>query len=276
MRGNLKNRKTNNNPIGIFDSGFGGLTVMSEINKILPLESLIYFGDTAHIPYGTKSKGAVIKFSKEIASFLVKNRVKLIVIACNTASAFALSILKKTFDVPIIGVIESGAEASVLASKSKNIGVIGTEGTVNSNSYINEINKISKSNVYQQACPLFVPLVEEGWISGKIADAVVKKYMAPLLKKHIDTLVLGCTHYPLLKGILRKNVDKKIVFIDSAKTVAREVVKVLRQKSLLANKNGNKFLKFYVSDNPEKFQKIGNNFFWRKINNVRKVDMEQR
>ncbi|MDR0956816.1 MAG: glutamate racemase [Endomicrobium sp.] len=276
MQRRKETKVLSNNPIGIFDSGFGGLTVMSKINKLLPLESLIYFGDTAHIPYGSKSKNAVVRFSKEIASFLIKNHVKLIVIACNTASAFALSILKRTFDVPIVGVIESGAKASVLASKSKNIGVIGTEGTVNSESYINEINKISKSNVYQQSCPLFVPLVEEGWISGKIADAVVKKYMVPLLKKHIDTLVLGCTHYPLLKGILRKNINEKIVFIDSAETVAQEIVNVLKQKSLLATNDGNKFLKFYVSDNPKKFQTIGNKFFWKKIHNVKKIDMEQR
>jgi glutamate racemase len=264
---------TADNPIGIFDSGFGGLTVMSAINKALPSESLIYFGDTAHVPYGSKSKEIVIKYSKNIASFLIEQKVKLIVIACNTASAFALTALKKTFEVPVIGVIEPGAKAALAASKNKRIGVIGTEGTVNSGSYTKEINKISKSKVYQRACPLLVSLVEEGWNSGAIADSVVKKYLKPLLNKKIDTLVLGCTHYPLLKKTLEKNVKADIVLIDSAKATAREVKDVLSKKCLFADTAGRKFLKFYVSDDPKKFQIIGNHFFPKKVRGVKEIKM---
>ncbi|OEG69962.1 glutamate racemase [Candidatus Endomicrobiellum trichonymphae] len=261
----------NNHPIGVFDSGFGGLTVMSAITEMLPLESLIYFGDTAHVPYGSKSKNIVIKYSKEITSFLMRCEVKLIVIACNTASAFALSVLQKTLRVPVIGVIEPGSKAAVYTSKNKKIGIIGTEGTISSKSYLLEINKISQSEVYQQACPLLVPLVEEGWSSGEIADSIVKKYIGPLLDKKIDTLVLGCTHYPLLREALEKNVSGNVVLIDSAKATAQEVKNILKETCLLADVKGKKFLKFYVSDNPEKFQTIGSRFFSKKISVVQKI-----
>ncbi|MDR0820366.1 MAG: glutamate racemase [Endomicrobium sp.] len=273
MRAKTKSRTINNHPIGIFDSGFGGLTVMFAITELLPLESLIYFGDTAHVPYGSKSKDIVIKYSKEITSFLMRCKVKLIVIACNTASAFALSILQKTLKVPVIGVIEPGSKVAVYASKNKKIGVIGTEGTISSKSYLREINRISKSEVYQQACPLFVPLVEEGWSSGEITDSIVKKYIEPLLDKKIDTLVLGCTHYPLLRETLEKNVGGNVVLIDSAKAVAQEVKNILKKMCLLADVKGKKFLKFYVSDNPEKFQTIGSRFFSKKISGVKKIKL---
>jgi glutamate racemase len=273
MQIRTKSRTVNNCPIGIFDSGFGGLTVMSAIAEVLPLESLIYFGDTAHVPYGSKSKNIVIKYSKEITSFLMKFKVKLIVIACNTASAFALSVLRKTLKVPVIGVIEPGSKAAVYASKNKRIGVIGTEGTVNSESYVREINKISRSEVYQQACPLFVPLVEEGWNSGEIADSIVKKYIKPLLDKKIDTLVLGCTHYPLLRETLEKNVGRGIALIDSAKATAQEVKSILKEACLLADLESRKFLKFYVSDNPKKFQAIGSRFFSKEMSSVKKIKM---
>jgi glutamate racemase len=264
---------SNNNPIGIFDSGFGGLTVMSAINKALPSENLIYFGDTAHVPYGTKSQNAILKFSKEITSFLVKNRVKLIVVACNTASALALPVLEKTLKIPIIGVIAPGARAAIDASKNFRIGIIGTEGTIGSKSYPKAINKLAKAKIYQQACPLLVPLVEEGWIDGEITDRTVKKYIKPLLAKKIDTLILGCTHYPLLKKTLERNLDKNIILVDSATCTALEVKRILDKKSLLASKNGKKYLKFYVSDNPEKFKKIGRRFFSKNIMTIKKIDL---
>jgi glutamate racemase len=273
MRAKTKRRTINNHPIGIFDSGFGGLTVMSAIIEKLPLESLIYFGDTAHVPYGSKSKNIIIKYSKEITSFLMRCEVKLIVIACNTASAFALPILQRTLRVPVIGVIEPGSKAAVYVSKNKRIGVIGTEGTIRSKSYLREINKISQSEVYQQACPLFVPLVEEGWSSGEITDSIVKKYIDPLLNKKIDTLVLGCTHYPLLRETLEKNVGRNVMLIDSAKATAQEVKNILKETCLLADMKGKKFLKFFVSDNPEKFQTIGSRFFSKKISVVKKIKM---
>jgi glutamate racemase len=263
----------NNNPIGIFDSGFGGLTVMSAINKILPYENLIYFGDTAHVPYGTKSENAIIKFSKEITFFLIKNNVKFIVVACNTASALALPVLNKIAKIPIIGVISPGARTAVGASKNLKIGIIGTEGTIGSKSYPKAISKLAKAKVYQQACPLFVPLIEEGLTNGEITDTIVKKYIKPLLSKKIDTLVLGCTHYPLLRKTLEKNLDKNIVLVDSAKSTAMEVKRILEQRSLLAPNSNKKYLKFYVSDNPEKFKKIGIRFFSKNIKNVKKIDL---
>jgi glutamate racemase len=263
----------NNKPIGIFDSGFGGLTVMSAINKILPYENLIYFGDTAHVPYGTKSQNAIIKFSKKITSFLIKSNVKLIVVACNTVSALALPVLDRIAKIPVIGVISPGAIAAVGASKNLKIGIIGTEGTIGSKSYPKAISKLAKAKIYQQACPLFVPLVEEGLTDGEITDIIIKKYIKPLLSKRIDTLVLGCTHYPLLRKALEKNLDKNIVLVDSAKSTAMEVKRILEQKSLLASKSNKKYLKFYVSDNPEKFKKIGMKFFSKSIKDVKKVDL---
>jgi glutamate racemase len=265
----------NNNPIGIFDSGFGGLTVMSAINKVLPSENLIYFGDTAHVPYGTKSQNVVIKFSKKITSFLIKNKVKLIVVACNTASALALPVLEKTLKVPVIGVITPGAKAAIKVSRNLKIGIIGTEGTIASKSYPKEISKLVTAKIYQRACPLFVPLVEEGLIDGEITDSVVKKYIKPLLGKNIDTLVLGCTHYPLLRKPLERNLDKNVILVDSAKSTALEVKRILEQKSLLAEKSGKKYLKFYVSDNPDKFKKIGRRFFSKNITDVKKIDLTE-
>ena len=273
MRIKTKNKTINNNPIGIFDSGFGGLTVMSAINEVLPLENLIYFGDTAHVPYGSKSKNIVIRYSKEITSFLAKCKVKFIVVACNTASAFALPILKRTLKMPIIGVIKPGSKAAVFASKNKKIGVIGTEGTINSRSYLQEINKIYRCKVYQQACPLLVPLIEEGWNDDEITDSIVKKYVKPLLDKQIDTLVLGCTHYPLLKKTLQKNLGEKIILIDSANATAYEVRDILNKKCLFADRRSKKFLRFYVSDNPDKFKMIGSRFFSKKIFDVKKIKM---
>jgi len=266
-------KKNNSKPIGIFDSGFGGLTVMSEINKCLPKENLIYFGDTAHVPYGSKSKDTVIKFSKDIAGFLVKKNIKLLVIACNTASAFALKDLQKSLKIPVIGVIEPGAKAAIKASKNKNIGVIGTEGTVKSDSYLKAIRKISNAKVTQAACPLFVPLVEEGWTNDKITHDTAKRYLKPLLNRNIDTLVLGCTHYPLLKKVLQKQAGKHITLIDSAKATANEVKNILKTENIQAS--GTKgTLTFFVSDNPEKFQSIGSKFFSGKISKVKKIDLE--
>jgi glutamate racemase len=268
------NSSIKNKPIGIFDSGFGGLTVMSAINGLLPDESLIYFGDTAHVPYGSKSKNAVVKFSKDIASFLIKSDVKLLVIACNTASAFALDALKKSVHVPVVGVIEPGAKAAVKSAKNGRIGIIGTEGTVASGSYFKAVKKISKASVFQQACPLFVPLVEEGWNKGKITEDIIGVYLKPLLSKKIDALVLGCTHYPLLKELISRAAGKGVELIDSAKATACEVREILSEKDMFACKKNKAVLKFYVSDNPEKFQKIGGRFFSKRIKSVKKVNLE--
>ncbi|MCL2145290.1 MAG: glutamate racemase [Endomicrobia bacterium] len=269
----LKSKSQNKKPIGIFDSGFGGLTVMSAMRKKFPNENLIYFGDTAHVPYGSKSKDAVIKFSKNIAAFLLKNNVKLIVAACNTASAFALTALQKSVDIPVIGVIEPGAQSAVNATKIKKIGIIGTEGTISSKSYVKAIKKISKASVYGQACPLFVPLVEEGWTNDAAASYIAQIYLAPLREKKIDTLVLGCTHYPLLKSVLQRAAGNKINLIDSADAVTVKAGNLLANNLLLNDSKKRGSLSFYVSDNPEKFKKIGAKFFKGRIKKVKKIDL---
>lgn len=264
----------NNRPIGIFDSGFGGLTVMSAISKLMPKENIIYFGDTAHVPYGSKSKKIVTEFATKISKFLVKNNVKMIVIACNTASAFSLDYLKKNIKVPVIGVIKAGSVMAAQNTKNKKIGVIGTEGTIKSSAYEKEIKKYdNKINCFSQACPLFVPLVEEGWNNGKITKDIIKVYLKNLVDKKIDTIILGCTHYPLLKNTIKKVIGKKINIVDSANAVALVVKKLLTEKDLL-KVDGKSAYKFYVSDGPDKFKNIGSKFLGKKILTVKKVEID--
>ncbi|MDR0485474.1 MAG: glutamate racemase [Elusimicrobiota bacterium] len=261
-------------PIGIFDSGFGGLTVMSAVCKILPSENIIYFGDTAHLPYGSKSKETVLKFSKDIADFLISKNIKMLVVACNTASAFALKELRKTLKIEVAGVIEAGSKKAVLESANKRIGVIGTQGAMASGAYKREIKKIcGKAQVFQQSCPLFVPIVEEGWTNTKAADEIAAVYLKPLAAKKIDVLVLGCTHYPLLKNSIRKNTEG-IKLIDSALSVALEVKDILERKKLKRESAKKPFLRFYASDDPKKFQTIGRKFFSSKIKKVEKIVLD--
>ncbi len=260
----------NNNPIGIFDSGLGGLTVMSSISKLMSKENIIYFGDTAHVPYGTKSKETVTRFAIKISKFLIKNNVKIIVVACNTASAFSLDFLKRNMQVPVIGVIKAGAHEAIEQTKNKRIGIIGTQGTIKSYAYVKEIKKYdSKIKCFLQACPLFVPLVEEGWVENKnkkkIVEDIANIYLKNLIRRNIDALILGCTHYPLLKQTIQKVIGNKIKIVDSATAVAHEVKKVLEEKNLLNDKEGNKKYKFCVSDDPQKFETIGNRFVGKKI-----------
>lgn len=264
------NRKS---AIGIFDSGLGGLTVMSAVTKLMPKENIIYFGDTAHVPYGSKSKKVVTDFSLGISKFLVKHNVKIIVVACNTASAFSLDILKNNIKVPVIGVIRAGSVMAVKKTKNKKIGIIGTEGTIKSKAYIKEIKKYDKSiQTFSQACPLFVPLVEEGWFDKKITKDIIKEYLANTVNKKIDTIILGCTHYPLLKKSIRQVIGGHINIVDSATAVAHEV-KNLLEKEDIENKSGKGQYIFYVSDCPEKFKKLGSNFFAKKIKGVKKVEI---
>ncbi len=265
----LKNKAA----IGIFDSGLGGLTVMSAITKLMPKENIIYFGDTAHVPYGSKSKKVVTNFALGISKFLVRHNVKLIVVACNTASAFSLETLKKYIKVPVIGVIEAGSVMAAENTKNKKIAVIGTEGTIKSDAYAKEIKKHDKKiKCFSRACPLFVPLVEEGWLDNKVTEQIIKIYLNDIVNKDIDTVILGCTHYPLLKNTIQKVVGKKISIIDSATAVAFEVQKLLKEQNL-TNSTGKGSLAFFVSDSPEKFQKLGSKFFNKKIINVNKVEI---
>lgn len=257
--------------IGVFDSGVGGLTVVRELIRQLPNEDIIYFGDTARVPYGIKSKETVIRFSIEDALFLLKQNVKLICVACNTVSSVALPVIKHHFKVPIVGVISPGAREAVYATQNKRIGVIGTRGTIKSRTYENEIKQLDKKiSVTAIACPLFVPFVEEGWLDGDVVLNVARKYLKPLKDASVDTVILGCTHYPLLKAVIKKVLGRDIILIDSAKQVAIEVKKILSAENLLNNSRRGKH-RFYVSDNPEWFSGLAKRFLGRPLKNVRRV-----
>lgn len=249
-------------PIGVFDSGIGGLTVLAEVARALPDEETIYLGDTARVPYGSKSKETIIRYATEVADFLIAKRVKLIVVACNTASAYALAELRGTLSVPVIGVIEPGAKAAVGATKSGRIGVIGTEGTIKSSAYCAAIKSLNPDiTTYTQACPLFVPLVEEGWADDEVTAVVASRYLNGLKAREIDTLVLGCTHYPLLKDIIASVMGPSVTLIDSAQATAEEVRRVIAAYGI-ANPGGAPAAhSFFVTDSPERFVSVGKRFF---------------
>ncbi|MFH1824331.1 MAG: glutamate racemase [Candidatus Firestonebacteria bacterium] len=262
-----------NNPIGVFDSGLGGLTVLRGIIKFLPYEDIIYFGDTKHLPYGSKSKETVTRLATLNIEFLLRKNVKIVVIACNTTSALSLKTLQKIFRVPIIGVIEPGSKAAKEKTLLKRVGVIGTTATIQSLSYLKVIKKMDKSiTVYGKSCPLFVPLVEEGYFNGKIPSLVAEKYLSYFKDKNIDTLILGCTHYPFLKNVIKKVI--KVKLIDSGTFTAQTVVKILKSKNLLNNARKKPNYKFYVTDDPEKFKKIGTFFLKKNIKSISLIDVE--
>ena len=253
-------------PIGIFDSGVGGLTVADKIEKILPHEDMVYFGDTARVPYGTKSKETVTRFSVENVEFLMTHNVKLVVVACNTASSLSLDFLKRCFRVPVIGVISPGARGAVSRTRNNRIGVIGTSATVSSGAYERAIKKLNpRAAVFAQDCPLFVPLVEEGWNERDVAATIAGIYLKPLKAKKIDTLILGCTHYPMLKDIIKKTIGANVFLVDSAAEVAREARDLLDASGLLNVSGRNGRQKFFVSDEPARFVKMGEKFLKRKI-----------
>lgn len=261
-------------PIGVFDSGVGGLTVVKELNRLLPNEKIIYFGDTGRVPYGNKSKETIIHYSLQVAYFLMKKKIKMLVVACNTASSVSLPTLKRHFHIPIIGVIEPGARSAIETTKKNKIGVIGTLGTVRSNAYKKALKKIKSSvNVFQDPCPLFVHLAEDGWNKNKIAKMVADEYLKPLKEKNIDTLILGCTHYPLLKDVIQESVGNKVELIDSGKETAKEVKRIL-EKKLLLNKykmTEKNHSVFYVSDFPHKFKEVSQRFLSKELKHVHKV-----
>ncbi|MFH0762317.1 MAG: glutamate racemase [Candidatus Omnitrophota bacterium] len=260
-------------PIGVFDSGVGGLTVARELIRQLPLEEIVYFGDTARVPYGIKSKETVIRFSIENMLFLLKQNVKLICVACNTASSLALPTIRNHFKVPIVGVITPGAREAVYATKNKRIGVIGTKGTIKSRTYEKEIKQLDrKIRVTAVACPLFVPFVEEGWLSGNVVMEVAKAYLKPLKASGADTVILGCTHYPLLKPVIKKILGQDVTLIDSARQVAFEVKRILAAEGLLNSGHRRGKSRFYVSDNPEWFSSLAERFLGRKTGNVSRVN----
>ena len=261
-----------NQAIGVFDSGLGGLTVVKEILKALPYENIIYFGDTARVPYGNKSKKTITKFSIENVNFLKKFNVKIIIVACNTSCSLSINTLKKKYKIPIVGVISPAVKKALNLSKNLRLGIIGTRSTIKSNVYPRGLKILNKNvKVFSRSCPLFVPLVEEDWINEKVTLDIAKKYLLPLKAKDIDTLILACTHYPLLTDIISKIMTKKVRLINSAKEVAQEVKRVLMRKHYLETKKRTPICRFYVSDEPEQFVKLGQRFLGRRIERIRKA-----
>jgi len=248
-------------PVGVFDSGIGGLTVAHEVIKQLPHESVIYFGDTARVPYGPKSPDTVRRYSREIASFLQGEGVKSIVVACNTATAHALDMLRSELDMPVIGVVEPGARAAVSATRRGHIGVIGTVGTIKSGAYERAIRALDPDvRVTARACPLFVPLVEEGWTDHPATRLIAEEYLAPLIEEDIDSLVLGCTHYPLLKPLLASVLGSDVRLIDSAEETAAETARTLTAAHLAAPAAADPRYRFVASDGPLQFLQLGQRF----------------
>ncbi len=260
-------------PIGVFDSGIGGLTVVKALIEEMPTESIIYFGDTARVPYGTKSKSTIVKFSLENVEFLLRYGVKCIVIACNTSSSWALPTLRKYFKVPIVGVIRPGALAAVRATTHKRVGVIGTSATINSRAYEAAIQRIDPMiKVFSQSCPLFVPLVEEGWLNGSICREVAQKYLEPLKRQRIDTLILGCTHYPLLTHTIQQVMGPGVTLVDSAQQTVTEVRSVLMGTDALRDQRMHPRYRFFVTDEPVHFNRIGHRFLGQVIGTVERVN----
>ena len=256
-------------PIGVFDSGIGGLTVAHEIIRQLPNESIVYFGDTARVPYGPKSPDTVCRYSREIGQFLHRQDVKAIVIACNTATAHALPHLREEFDFPVVGVVEPGARAAVRASGDGHIGVIGTAGTIRSGAYERAIRSIAPdARITARACPLLVPLVEEGWLDHPVTEMVAREYLTPLIEADITSLVLGCTHYPLLKPMLCRLLGNRVQLIDSAAETAAEIGRVLRDRNLEAPAGARGEHRFVASDDPLQFLQLGQRFLGDAIEGV--------
>jgi glutamate racemase len=273
-----------NNAIGVFDSGLGGLTVVKELIHHLPNERIVYFGDTARVPYGTKSGETIIRYSREIVRVLLKHKVKMVVVACNTASSLALDVLKKEFDVPVLGVIEPGVKKASEVTRNNKVGIIATSSTVKSGKYAKKIVQLNKNIVVtSQACPLFVPLVEEGWFDHAVTYQVARQYLGDMKKRKIDTLILGCTHYPLLKGVLRRVMGPNVQLVDSAQEVALQVKELLTKTRLLrapasVRHEGHEDRTrlgpcrhiFIVSDEPKQFQRLASRFLGRGVKNVRR------
>lgn len=262
-------------PIGIFDSGLGGLTVVRQIQRVLPHEDLIYLGDTARVPYGTKSPSTVVRFACEDTQFLLQQNVKAVVVACNTASAWALPTLERKFAVPIFGVILPGVRSALEASSNRRIGIIGTNATVRSQAYNKAIlSRSDTAKVFARACPLLVPLVEEGWVDHKVTVAVLKEYLKPMLRHRIDTLVLGCTHYPLLKRVIQKVVGRQVRLVDSAESCAEYVRERLGQLRLACRKRRRAgTIQPFVTDEVERFGQMAERFLGAPTEQPWKIDL---
>ena len=266
-------------PIGVFDSGVGGLTVVREIMRQIPNEKIVYFGDTARVPYGSKSKDTVTRFSRQIVRFLQTHQVKTIVVACNTASAYALEDLERESDIPIIGVVKPGAKAASEVTRNGKIGVIATEATIGSRIYSQYIMQLNRNvTIYGKACPLFVPLVEEGLWQDPVTDEIAKRYLTELIDIDIDTLILGCTHYPLIRSTLGRIMGQKVTLVNPAYETARELREMLEKKGLLNEEHpalGANQYQFYVSDKAEKFVRFANSIIKYGILSAKTVNIEE-
>ena len=266
-------------PIGVFDSGVGGLTVAREIMRQIPNEKIIYFGDTARVPYGSKSQETVTRFSEQIVRFLRTFQVKTIVVACNTASAYALDTLEKDIDIPIIGVVKPGAKVAAEATRNGRIGVIATEATIGSRIYSKYIQQLNKDvTIYGKACPLFVPLVEEGLLQDPVTDEIARRYLTELIDIDIDTLILGCTHYPLIRSTLGRIMGEKVTLVNPAYETAIELKTMLKKLDLLNEEApglGSNQYQFYVSDKAEKFVRFANSIIKYGILSAKTVNIEE-
>jgi len=261
--------------LGVFDSGLGGLTVYKALRGSVPCANILYLGDTARVPYGTKSSATVTRYALEITHYLEDREVEAIVVACNTASAYAMDCLRKTSKVPVFGVVEPGARAAVKATRNGVIGVVGTRGTVSSGAYQRAIGELEPSvEVFAEPCSLFVPLVEEGWFDEEITYEVAYRYLGPLIAKKVDTLVLGCTHYPLLKEIISRVMGRDVVLIDSAEETSLEVRDYLACEGRLRDQElgGDQF---HVTDSPSRFTDIGRIFLGRRLERVTQVNVTE-
>ncbi len=266
----------NNAPIGIFDSGIGGLTVAKEVIKQLPKESIIYLGDTARVPYGTRSKEVITKFGEELANYLLSKQVKCLVVACNTISAVALDEIRRISPVPVIGVVSPAAKKAISVTKNKKIGVIGTQGTIRSKAYEQEIKKLDQTiEVFSVGCPLFVPLAEEGvhLHDDRVTKLVAEDYLEEIVKSGIDTLILGCTHYPLLLDAIAQTVGSGVMLIDSAEPTAEKLKAILQEKDFLSESE-NPTYEFYVTDAPERVFDVAGHFFGSELKGkIKKVTL---
>lgn len=262
-------------PIGVFDSGIGGLTVVKRLASTLPNENIIYFGDTARVPYGSKSNSTVIEYSIQNTKFLLQKNIKALVVACNTASSIAIPDLKTMFDIPIIGMIEPGSRMALVKSRNNKIGVIGTRATIGNLAYSKEIKRMNeKAEVFEKPCPLFVPLAEEGWINHKATYEIAEEYLKKLRQNKIDTLVLGCTHYPILTEVIQKVIGPKVSLIDSGVASSELIKTELEKFDLLSDSGKIGGQEYYVSDIPAKFKEVAELFLGKEIDHVHKVDLE--
>ena len=258
--------------IGVFDSGLGGLTIVREIRRALPEESIIYFGDMARLPYGTKSREQILAYSIQNTLFLIKRKVKAVVIACNSSSSAAYSFLRNHFNLPILDVIGPAAECAGNETRSGRIGVIATQATITSGAYEKALKKLNpRFKVFGGACPLFVPLVEEGWFDGKITEGIAAAYLKPLLQEKIDTLILGCTHYPLLKESIQKVAGPRVRLVDSIEPTVKNLEALLDKKALRSKSARRGEMKIFVSDKPGNFIRLGEGFLGEKLKSVKVV-----